>query len=65
MKDDERETGLQRLRAELQIGIDQLAAGQKSVLDIEAIKAAGRLRLAKAAAVRRHPADPVRSPERE
>lgn len=40
-----REEKLEALRADLQIGIDQLAAGQKSDLDIEDVKARGRARL--------------------
>ena len=65
MTDDEREKQLQRLWAELQIGIDQLNAGQKTDLDIEAIKSEGRLRLAKADAARQRQVDPVRFTERE
>ncbi len=38
----QREEKLEALRADLQVGIDQLDAGEKSPLDIEAIKARGQ-----------------------
>ncbi|APZ96746.1 type II toxin-antitoxin system ParD family antitoxin [Fuerstiella marisgermanici] len=38
----QREEKLEALRADLQVGIDQLDAGEKSPLDIAAIKARGR-----------------------
>jgi len=41
----QREEKLEALRADLQSGIDQLDAGRKSDLDIDAIKADGRNRL--------------------
>lgn len=39
-----RERQLEALRADLQVGIDQLDRGEKSELDIESIKARGRER---------------------
>ncbi|MEQ9588056.1 MAG: type II toxin-antitoxin system ParD family antitoxin [Parvibaculaceae bacterium] len=41
----QREEKLEALRADLQVGIDQLDTGRKHDLDIEAIKARGRQRL--------------------
>jgi antitoxin ParD1/3/4 len=45
-RDTQRALQLRRLRAEIQVGLDQIEKGQLGPLDVEKIKAGGRKRLA-------------------